>query len=114
MEVQVAINSRQKERYGYLKGRVRSISKYSSTEQGMTAVLKNIDVVNAMKASGPVFSVNVELLPDKNTSSGYEWSSKAGSPIVITSGAYCTGLITIENEKPINLILPLLKTMAGL
>jgi len=114
MEVQVAINSRQKERYGYLKGRVRSISKYSSTEQGMTAVLKNIDVVNAMKASGPVFSVNVELLPDKNTSSGYEWSSKAGSSIVITSGAYCTGLITIENEKPINLILPLLKTMAGL
>jgi HlyD family secretion protein len=113
MDVQVNLNSFDKERYGYLQGKVTAISKYSSTEQGMTAIIKNTDAVHTMEASGPVFSVQVELLKDKTTVNGYQWSSTAGSQIDFTSGSYCTGLINVEQQKPISLIIPLLKTMAG-
>jgi HlyD family secretion protein len=113
MDVQIALLSHDKERYGYLKGRVLNISKYTATEQGIMALIKNADIVHSMEASGPVFSVQVELLRDKTTISGYQWSSKAGKQINVTSGTYCNSLITVEQQKPISLIIPLLKTMVG-
>jgi HlyD family secretion protein len=113
MDVQVSLNAFAKERYGYLQGKVTTMSKYSSTKQGMIAVIKNTDAVQSMKASGPVFSVQIELLHDKSTLSGYQWSSTAGSQIDFTSGSDCMGLITVGQQKPISLIIPILKTMTG-
>jgi HlyD family secretion protein len=113
MDVQIALSTAEKERYGYMLGKVKAISKYPSTEQGMMAAIHNQAIVREMSKSGPPFSIYVDLVPDKTSRSGYQWSSKAGAQVDFWSGTFCQGSFTIEKQKPISLIIPLLKNMAG-
>lgn len=113
MDVQIALSTAEKERYGYLLGKVMAISKYPSTEQGMMTAIHNQAIVREMSKSGPPFSIQVDLVPDNTSRSGYQWSSKAGAQVDFWSGTFCHGSFTIEKQRPISLIIPLLKQMAG-
>lgn len=113
MDVQISLATAQKERYGYLLGKVAAISKYPSTERGMKSLIENPGIIQEMSKSGPPFAVEVDLMPDTTTRSGYRWSSQAGAQINITSGIFCQGSFTVEQQKPISLIIPLLKKAVG-
>lgn len=113
MDVQVSLSTAKKERYGYLLGKVIAISKYPSTEQGMTAIINNHVLVKEMSKSGAPFAVQVDFVPDNTTRSGYQWSSQAGDQVDLSSGTSCKGSFTIEKQRPISLIIPLLKNMTG-
>lgn len=114
MSVQLSPTTARKERYGYLVGKVTSISKYPSTEQGMLAVFNNPGLVRELSRLGPPVAVSVELVPDATTRSGYQWSSRAGSQMELNSGTLAAATFTIEVQKPISLVIPLLKQTVGL
>lgn len=114
MSVQLSPATARKERYGYLVGKVTAISKYPSTEQGMQAVFNNMGLVRELSKSGPPVAVSVELVRDRSTKSGYQWSSSAGSGLDLDSGTLAAASFTIEVQRPISLVIPLLRQTVGL
>lgn len=114
MTVQLSPATAPKERYGYLIGRVASVSKYPSTEQGMLSVLNNPALVRDLMRQGAPIAISVTLEPDKGTRSGYRWSSGAASQLDLSSGTMANASFTVEVQRPISLVIPLLKQTAGL
>ena len=91
---------------GYLIGQVRSISRFPVSSQIMANILNNDYLVKYFSEKGPPYLVYVDLLLDPQTKSGYKWSSDAGKTISISSGTFCSALIQIATEPPINLLIP--------
>jgi len=114
MTVQLSPVTARKERYGYLVGKVTSVSKYPSSEQGMQAVFNNPGLVRELTKQGPPIAVTVALIPDRGTQSGYRWSSSAASQLELSSGTLAAASFTIEVQKPISLVIPLFKQTVGL
>ena len=114
MMVQLSPVTAVKERYGYLVGKVTSVSKYPSSEQGMLAVFNNPALVRDLSKDGSPIAVTVALVPDNDTKSGYRWSSGAASQLELSSGTLAAATFTIEVQKPISLVIPLFKQTVGL
>jgi len=114
MTVQLSPVTAVKERYGYLVGKVTSVSKYPSSEQGMLAVFNNPGLVRDLSKQGSPIAVTVALIPDSATKSGYRWSSSAASQLDLSSGTLAAATFTIEVQKPISLVIPLFKQTVGL
>lgn len=114
MVVQISPATAPKERYGYLVGRVNSVSKYPSTEQGMLTVFNNPGLVRDLTRQGAPIAVSVALVPDTSTRSGYRWSSSAASQLELGSGTLADASFTIEVKNPISLVIPMLKQTVGL
>ncbi|MFZ2294065.1 MAG: NHLP bacteriocin system secretion protein [Polaromonas sp.] len=114
MTVELSPVTARKERYGYLVGKVTSVSKYPSSEQGMQAVFNNPGLVRELTKQGPPIAVTVALIPDSGTQSGYRWSSSAASQLELSSGTLAAASFTIEVQKPISLVIPLFKQTVGL
>ncbi|WP_434510697.1 NHLP bacteriocin system secretion protein [Desulfitobacterium sp. AusDCA] len=108
MEVQISPTIVNKEEYGYMLGRVNSVSKYPATTQSMMKTLGNENLVALLSGKGAPLMVKIDLIPDGSTKSGYQWSSPAGPPITINSGTLIQGDIVIKTEKPLGKIIPLL------
>ena len=114
MAVQLSPTTARKERFGYLVGEVTSVSKYPSTDQGMLAIFNNPGLVREMTRQGPPIAVTVALIPDNATKSGYRWSSAAAKDLELSSGTLAAASFTVEVQRPISLVIPMLKQTVGL
>lgn len=106
MEVNLAPASVQKEEYGLLSGRVTSVGEFPATAQGMMKTLGNENLVQQLSGSGAPVEVHVDIIPDANTYSGYEWSTPAGPPLKLNSGTLTSAAITIKSQRPLALLFP--------
>jgi HlyD family secretion protein len=114
MDVRLALASAKKEEFGMVLGQVASVSELPATPQLMSRVLENPTLVSEFLQEGaPIYAV-VDLVTDTNNSSGYQWTSRQGPDMRITSGTMCEGTITLTNRRPISLVLPLLRHDIGL
>ena len=106
MIAQVSPNSVQQEEYGLMWGDVVSVQGVPSTADEMLAVLGNDSLVNALNAAGKLVEVRVQLSIDESSPSGYQWTSVTGPPHKIHSGTLGDGVIVVEQQRPIDIILP--------
>lgn len=109
MEVEISPTIVKKEEYGYMLGRVISVSEYPATTQSMMQTLGNENLVSLLAGQGASLMVLVDLIPDGNTESGYKWSSPEGPPMSIHSGILVQSSVIIKREKPISQVIPLLR-----
>ena len=109
MLAQISPATVKQEKYGYLKGLVTYVSEFPSTFQGMMRVLQNEGLVKALSGGGAPIEVRADLIPDPSTPSGYKWSSSKGPPIKIQTGTVCGATITVSQQRPMNLVIPLFK-----
>lgn len=109
MEVQVSPSTVRREEYGFMLGRVTAVSQFPATAQGMLRVLGSTDLVQRLSAGGTPIEVQVELTRSTQGVSGYAWSSQAGPPAGVDSGTLCDIWVTLDEVKPISLVLPVLK-----
>jgi HlyD family secretion protein len=114
MDVQVSPVNIKKEEYGFIHGRVTSISPYPASYEGMLRILGNKNLVESLLGRGPVLEVKVDLVPTTKTKSRLKWSSKDGPPITIQSGTICSGNIIERKQPPISFVVPWLREMMGL
>src|SRR5262249_4794627 len=117
------------ERYGFLVGRVRAVS---TAPAGPEAVLADLGVgpgyppersegrvpgamagrrapVGAPTSSpgdGPLVAVDVELVPDPATISGWKWSSRGGPPFRIAAETPCDARVLLGDTCPLRMLLP--------
>lgn len=113
MEVRVAPSTVQREEYGYLVGRVKSVSTQPMTLAGMTSTLGNDILVQQLAAQGALFMVEIALVPDAATPSGFRWSSRRGPPVRVGSGTTVGVSVVVTRRRPIELLLPFLRSAFG-
>ena len=113
MDVQVAPSTVKREDYGLMLGKVRTVADFPSTAQGMMRVLKNEQLVQQLAAGAAPIAVEADLTPSSTTPSGYKWSSPRGPETRIESGTLCQATITVRQDRPISLVIPILRSALG-
>ena len=114
MDVRIALSTVRKEEHGTLVGTVADISDFPSTPQGMQAVLQNDRLVQQFVAKGPPFAARVDLHRDAASPTGYRWSSGGGPQLTISSGTPAEAEVTVRNQPPLALVIPILRKATGL
>jgi HlyD family secretion protein len=100
-----------REEYGYVLGRVKSVSGLPTTRAGMMRLLNNDLLVQQLVAQGAPFAVEVELEKDAQTHSGFRWSSGEGPPVSVESGTLCEVSVVVSEQRPISLVIPALRRL---
>lgn len=114
MDVQVAPSTVKQEEHGLMLGKVKSVADFPSSSEGMQRILKNPQLVQQLAAGAAPIAVQADLTPSSDTLSGYRWTSPDGPPTRIETGTLCTAHITLENRRPISLVIPVLRQKMGL
>ena len=94
------------EEYGYMLGKVESVSELPATIEGMSQVLKNEQLARELTQAGVPFEVRVTLLNDASTPSGYQWSSSRGPDAKITAGMLLNARVVVDRLRLINMLIP--------
>ena len=114
MAVQLSPDNIKREEFGFIVGKVVSVSRFPVTREGMIAELHLTRTVDKLSSEGPVIRVEIELMTDQKTKSGYKWSSSLASSVQVTAGTLCTAQVKIKEQPPITLVMPWLKRVVGL
>jgi multidrug efflux pump subunit AcrA (membrane-fusion protein) len=113
MQVEISPATVRPEEYGYLRGRVRSASAFPVTREGMARVMGTADLATQFSAAGQPYEIVVDLERDPESFSGFRWSSR-GPDVTIEAGTMCSAKIVIEQQRPIELVIPRIKKTLGL
>lgn len=109
MKAQLAPSTTRQEEHGFMLGLVTSVSDFPVSSTAMMNVLHNDALVSSLSSGGSPIEVHADLIPDPRTPSGYKWSSGKGPNLMMGSGTMCMGSIVVEQQKPINMVIPLFK-----
>lgn len=114
MEVLISPSTVKAEEYGFIRGRVRSVSDYPMSPEGLLRVLRNETLVKTLTGKSAPIEISVDLTDDVSTPSGFKWSSSMGPPNPVFSGTQCTATISVETKKPISYVIPLFRKTVGI
>jgi hypothetical protein len=106
MDVQLVPSTVRPEEFGFMYGKITSIGQFPATSQGILRLLGSEDLVQALNIGTAPIEVHIELLPDANTMSGFQWSSVEGPPITIGSGTLGQATIVTGSIQPIRFVFP--------
>lgn len=113
MRILIAPSTFEREEHGFLLGTVTYVSDFPATQEGMSRILKNPGLAAALAGDGAPYEVHADLIPDPSTPTGYRWSSPRGPTGRVESGTLCEAFITVEERRPVELVLPLLRRRTG-
>ena len=114
MEVRVSPSNVKREEYGYMIGEVVRAAGFPSTSRGMMRLLANEELVAKLMLSGPPIQVDVDLIEDPKTPTGYRWSSSSGPDLEISSGTLTFGSVVVKQDRPISLVIPKVRAAVGI
>ncbi len=114
MDAEIAPTTVRREEYGFLRGKVISVAGYPATPAALMRNFQNETLVQSLLSEGPVTEVQVSLEADTGTVSGYRWSSPLGPPIVLSSGTFCVTQVITRRQKPVSLVIPMLRQGLGM
>ncbi len=114
MTAQISPETAPVERFGFLVGKVNSVASVPATKGSMMSVLANEEVVGAISSKGPVLQVSATPELDSSSRSGFLWSSSKGPPFAVASGTLCKARVIVDEDRPIEPVIPLLKKLFGI
>ena len=114
MQVRIEPSTVIREEFGTMVGTILTVSDFPITPQGMAAVLHNDNLVTRFSQKGAPYAATVSLEQDRATVSGYRWAVGKGPPIRLTSGTLTRAEVTTRNQRPLDLVLPLIKRLTGI
>ncbi len=103
MTIKLAPNGVDVSETGSLIGVVRTVSQYPVTLQEIERQLGNSQMAQYIlsSANGAAMEIVFDLVKDKESKSGYLWTTSLGDKKQISAGSFCTGSIIIEKKPPI-------------
>lgn len=114
MQVRLEPSTVKREEFGMMLGNVDTVSDFPMTPQGMTAILHNDTLVQRFSHDGAPYAAKVTLEEDASTATGYRWAVGDGPNLRLTSGTLTRAEITTRHQRPLDLIIPLVKHLTGL
>lgn len=113
MQVQLSPAGVAWEDYGYMLGTVQSVSPGPASSASMNAVLRNDTLVQQFSAGGGAYMVVVDILEDRRTPSGFKWTTRLGPSLQLGSGTLLRARFIVNEERPIELVVPALRRWLG-
>ncbi len=113
MEARVVPSTVSWQEAGFILGKVESISETPVTLQRLQRLLHNEQLSQTLMSRGATYLVEISLLRD-TTRSGFKWTTTRGGEQPVTTGMLASGRITVEEQRPISLVIPILRTSFGL
>jgi HlyD family secretion protein len=114
MQVHLEPSTVKREEFGMMLGSVETVSDFPMTPQGMTAVLHNETLVTKFSHDGAPYAAKVVLEQDPSTTTGYRWAVGDGPNLHLTSGTLARAEITTRHQRPLDLIIPLIRHLTGI
>jgi HlyD family secretion protein len=110
--VQLAPRFADPSRYGYMEGRLTSISELAAIPKELSELIGNPLIVSQLlEQQALVAEISLEL--DPATPSGLKWSSIVGWPGKIGPGVILDVEIVYQVDRPIDLFLPWIRSLLG-
>lgn len=113
MDIFISPSTIKREDYGYMVGKVTAVAEFPSTSQGMMRIMQNQELVKQLSAGAAPIQINADLTPDAGATSGFKWTSPGGPPLLIQSGTLGTANISVRSQRPISLVIPMLREFVG-
>jgi HlyD family secretion protein len=113
MEARISPSTAKKEEFGYMLGRVTHVAPFLSSSRGMVRLVGNEQWVTKILQEGPLVRVDVDLIEDPRTPTGYRWSSSHGPDGRLSTGTIGDGSVVVREDRPISLLLPTLREKLG-
>ncbi|WRZ88799.1 HlyD family efflux transporter periplasmic adaptor subunit [Streptomyces sp. NBC_01007] len=104
--VDLTVQSVPTQRYGVLRGHVRTVGRSVQTRQQIAAYLGDDQLGEQFTAKGRPVAVLVRLDRSSATRSGLKWSSADGPPYTLTSMTLATASIRLAGQRPVDWLLP--------
>lgn len=114
MSASIAPATARPEEYGTMTGTVVEASRFPISREALRALVQNDDLVRVFFENGAPVQVTVALTPDPATASGYAWTSRRGNGVLVSAGTPGTGRVTLEERRPIELVMPALRELLRL
>jgi HlyD family secretion protein len=114
MQVQLEPSTVKREEFGMMLGTVETVSDFPMTPQGMAAVLHNETLVTRFSHDGAPYAAKVVLEQDASTTTGYRWAVGNGPNLRLTSGTLTRAEITTRHQRPLDLVIPLIRHLTGI
>lgn len=92
----------QQQQYGFMQARVRSVSSRTATNSQMAATLGDPELLERLVPDGLVVMVELELLTDPDTPSGFQWSLAEGPATAPQAGTPINARVILKEERPID------------
>lgn len=112
--VQLSPSFADRSRYGFMKGTLLQIDEYAATDGELSRYIDAsgmiADIQNEYQA---VLVGRVRLEKDAKTQSGFAWSTRKGWPGQISPGTILDVQVIFEVDRPIELLLPWLRSLIG-
>ncbi|AOT68949.1 hypothetical protein [Geosporobacter ferrireducens] len=105
LDVHIQPSNVNKEEYGFIKGVVQQVSEYPVSRKRLLALLGSEALVSRFSDGQVVLEVEVDLILNDKTMSGYQWSTPNGPPFNIYEGTLCYADFILEMKKPIDLVI---------
>lgn len=102
MEVLVYPTSIDSQKYGHMEAEIISVDEYATNTNSLAYVLGSGNMVAEQFASnGPIVSVVCKIKTDKETKSGFYWSSDSAKNLTISNGTVISAKIVVDECAPI-------------
>jgi len=105
------------EEYGYLLGSVANVSDSPISPDAMERLLRNAALVQQFSAGGGVYLVTVKLQMAPAASGqppDFQWTSSRVPDTHIGTGTLLSAFITVDERRPISLVIPAIRRWLGI
>ena len=98
-----------RQEYGHIEGTVASVATHVASAEDLQMQIASEEVVKRFESEGPVVEVRCKMKKDPDSVNGYDWSTKKGQEIELSTGTVISVTIITEEKKPIDLLIPYIK-----
>ncbi len=107
MQVQIVPATVRAEEVGVMLAWIVSVDEFPESTRSMNQILQNQDLTDYFfnATEGAPIEVRADLIPARNTPTGYKWTTPLGPDTEIRSATLAQATIIIREQAPINLIL---------
>jgi HlyD family secretion protein len=115
MPIHITPDTAERERFGSIRGRVKTVSSYPVSVEEAASVVGNRGLAETLIEGGHLIEVAAELRRSSERPDRYDWTSTSGAErIEVSAGITTRARVAVERERPIVFVLPLLKSAGGL
>ncbi|MBW4578389.1 MAG: NHLP bacteriocin system secretion protein [Tildeniella nuda ZEHNDER 1965/U140] len=114
MTLQITPDTVKRERFGGILGKVKAVSAFPVTKEGILSAVGNAEVTESLMSQGGQVEVLAVLDADPTTMTGYKWSSSRGPELQLSPGTTASVRVTVSQWSPITFVLPILRSVSGI
>jgi HlyD family secretion protein len=113
MPAEITPSNVKRQEFGFIRAVLGEVSPFPVSRAGIAQLLHNPDVAREL-AGDKVMTLARAGLIAAGDGNGFAWSSAARNPPAVHSGSMCNADVVVRKQRPIAMVWPALKKLAGI